>query len=264
MNDLSEERLHALLSDRAIRFHETLASTNEQALEWLAQGAAAGSLVVADYQTEGRGRLGRTWYAPPGTSLLMTYVMQTSKALAVRASMIGALAVAETLRDFGGRAVGLKYPNDVQIARRKVAGVLAEAVWGDEVAIALGIGLNVRLDFAGTPYVESATSVESALQRPVDRAELLASIVGRLDFWRARLSTAALPAAWRSYLNMLGEWVEVHTGSERLRGIAADVSSDGALVLRDRHGRLREVWAGDLLAPGGESATGLDGDEDGQ
>lgn len=264
MNDLSEERLHALLSDRAIRFHEQLSSTNEQALEWLAQGAAPGSLVVADCQTEGRGRLGRTWYAPPGSSILMTYILHSSKALAVRATMIGALAVAETLRDLGGRGVGLKYPNDVQIARRKVAGVLAEAVWGDEVAIALGIGLNVRMDFAGTPYVETATSVETALQRPVDRAELLAGIVGRLDFWRARLSTTALPMAWRSYLNMLGEWVEVHTGSERLRGIAADVSPEGALVLRDRHGRLREVWAGDLLAPGTGASPDLDRDEEGE
>ncbi len=249
MPDLSEARLRGVFPSRPLRFFERIESTNDMGLEWLASGAPDGALVVADCQSEGRGRLGRAWFAPPDTALLFTMVFTAPRELAVRSTMLGALAVAETLRELGVSNVGIKYPNDVQIARRKVCGVLAEAAWTDRVGVALGIGVNVRVDFAGTPFEETAVSLETALGRPLDRAELLRAMVGRLDFWRARLATDALPAVWRSYLNMLGDWVEVHTGSESLRGLAVDVSADGSLILRDRHGELREVWAGDLITP---------------
>jgi BirA family biotin operon repressor/biotin-[acetyl-CoA-carboxylase] ligase len=115
--------------------------------------------------------------------------------------------------------------------------------------VALGIGVNVRVDFSGAPFAETAISLEPALNHPLDRGELLAAIVQRLDFWRVRLTTDALPAVWRSYLNMLGEWVEVRTGRETLHGLAVDVSPDGSLLVRDRHGDIRQVWAGDLITP---------------
>lgn len=252
MNDLQETQLRESFPSRAIRFYERIESTNDVGVAWLNAGAPDGGLVIADAQTEGRGRLGRTWYAPPGTALLFTTVFAAPRDLAVRSTMLGALAVAETLREMGARGVGIKYPNDVQIGRHKVCGVLAEAVWMDKVGVALGIGVNIRVDFTGTVFEQTAISLETALNRPVDRASLLTAIVTRLDFWRARLATDALPAAWRSYLNMLGEWVEVHTGSEQIRGIAVDVSPDGSLQLRDRHGDLRSVWAGDLIAPGND------------
>ena len=252
LSDLSENRLRSLFPGRALRFHRETASTNDLALAWWENGAPDGALVVADAQTEGRGRLGRVWFAPPTTALLFTLVFTAPRDLAVRATMLGALAVAETAREMGAHPVGIKYPNDVQISRRKVCGVLAEAAWtGGRVGVALGIGVNVRVDFAGTPFADTATSLETALKRPLDRADLLAAIVQRLDFWRARLATDALPAVWRSYLNMLGEWVEVHTGRETLHGLAVDVSPDGSLIVRDRHGDLREVWAGDLITPPG-------------
>lgn len=258
MDDLSQAQLTQQFPGRAVRWFDQIDSTNDAGLAWLAQGGPDGALVVAGLQTRGRGRLGRSWFAPPGTALLFTCCFRAPPDLAVRATMLGALAVAETLREYGAHPVGIKYPNDVQIARRKVCGVLAEAAWGDEVAIALGIGINVRVDFAATPFAETAASLEAALNRPVDRAELLGKVVERLDFWRARLGTAALPSAWRSCLNMLGEWVEVHTGSERVVGIAESVTDRGSLMVRDQHGVRREVWAGDLLATGGPS-TGSEG-----
>ncbi len=259
MNDLSQARLLEHLPRHASRYFEQVESTNDVGLAWLKQGAPEGALVVADIQTQGRGRLGRTWFAPPGTALLFTYLFHAPRHLAPRATMLGALAVAETLRESGLRGVGVKYPNDVQIARRKVCGVLAEAAWGDQVAVALGIGLNVCVDFTGTPYADTAVSLETALQRPLDRLELLGDVVGRLEFWRARLDTSALPAAWRSCLNMMGDWVEVHTGTERVTGFAEDVTADGALIVRDRHGARREVWAGDLITPGAEPPTEPEG-----
>jgi BirA family biotin operon repressor/biotin-[acetyl-CoA-carboxylase] ligase len=260
MDDLSQAQLEALFPGRAARWLAETGSTNDEGLAWLAQGAPQGALVVADVQTRGRGRLGRAWFAPPGSALLFTYCFRAPRELAVRATMLGGLAVAETLREHGLRDVGIKYPNDVQIARRKVCGVLAEAAWGDQVAIALGIGANVRVDFAGTPFAESAISLHTLPGALNGRAEWLAAIVERLDFWRARLGTDALPSAWRACLNMLGEWVEVETGEMRLAGIAEDVTGRGALVLRDRFGARREVWAGDVLAPGSEQSAGPKGD----
>lgn len=255
MSDLSQAHLMQQFPGRAVRWFEQIDSTNDAGLSWLAQGGPDGALVVADLQTRGRGRLGRSWFAPANTALLFTCCFRASPDLAVRATMLGALAVAETLREYGAHPVGVKYPNDVQIARRKVCGVLAEAAWGDQVAIALGIGVNIRVDFAGTPFAETATSLETVLNRPLNRAELLGKLVERLDFWRARLGTAALPAAWRSCLNMLGEWVEVSTGTERVSGIAERVTDRGSLIIRDQRGAHREVWAGDLLTANDDPST---------
>jgi BirA family biotin operon repressor/biotin-[acetyl-CoA-carboxylase] ligase len=260
MDDFSQAQLEALFPGRSVRWLAETGSTNDEGLDWLAQGGPQGALVVADVQTHGRGRLGRAWFAPPGSALLFTYGFRAPHALAARATMLGGLAVAETLREQGVADVGIKYPNDVQIARRKVCGVLAEATWGGQVAIALGIGLNVRVDFAGTPFAESAVSLHSLPGASSGRAGWLAAIVARLDFWRARLGTDALPSAWRACLNMLGEWVEVETGEMRLAGIAEDVTGRGALVLRDPLGTRREVWAGDVLAPGSERPLGPKGD----
>ena len=261
MTDLSEGRLQSLFPDRPLQYHECMGSTNDAGLAWLAAGAPDGALIVADTQTDGRGRLGRVWFAPPDTALLFTMVFHAPSTHAMRSTMLGALAVAETLRETGVRHVGVKYPNDVQIRRLKVSGVLVESNWESRIGVALGIGVNVRVNFEGTPMAETATSLEAELKQKIDRAELLAAIVRRLDFWRARLATDALPAVWRSYLNMIGEWVDVHTGSEHVRGIAVDVSPEGALILRDRHGELREVWAGDVYAPGDSPSAPAESNE---
>jgi BirA family transcriptional regulator, biotin operon repressor / biotin---[acetyl-CoA-carboxylase] ligase len=247
-HDLSQERIHGIAGGRAFRWLDATQSTNTIGLAWLAEGCAEGSFAAADVQTAGRGRLGRSWYAPPGSALMFTYLFHPPPELAVRATMLGALAVLQTVQALGITNAGIKYPNDVQAGERKVCGILAEAAWhGRSLGVALGIGLNVRIDFAGTSLADSAASLETLMGRKLDRADLLARLLDRLDFWRARIAEPALFQAWRGGLNMLGAQVRVSTPDGIAEGIARDVQDDGALLIEDAHGRLGRVIAGDLL-----------------
>jgi BirA family biotin operon repressor/biotin-[acetyl-CoA-carboxylase] ligase len=246
--DLTHARLEQIRHTRPLRYFERTVSTNTLALAWIAEGAAAGSLVLTDEQTEGRGRLGRSWFAPADSALLLSYILYPPPEYAAQATMLGALAVAETSESLGIADVGIKYPNDVQINRLKVCGILAEATWqSGKVGIALGIGLNVRVNFADTPYADSAISLEMALDRPLSRADVLNTLLDRLDFWRGKIGDRALFEAWRSRLNMLGEFVEINTGEALLSGTASDVDRDGALLLTDETNTTRRIFAGDLV-----------------
>jgi BirA family biotin operon repressor/biotin-[acetyl-CoA-carboxylase] ligase len=233
---------------RPIRHFERVDSTNDLALAWLKDGAPDGAVVLADEQAQGRGRLGRRWFAPAGTALLLSYVFRTKPSVAHRASMLGALAVAEVCESLGCTEVGIKYPNDVQVAGRKVAGVLAEAVTlGTQTGVVLGIGLNVSVSFEGTALETTAVSLATVLEAPIERSALLPAVLTCLDTWRGQIETDRFFDAWHSRLNMLNQWVHVQSGDETIEGLALGVDSFGRLQLRMGDGSLREVIAGDLL-----------------
>ena len=157
------------------RFHERVGSTNDSALAWAAGGAADLSLVVADEQTAGRGRGDRQWFTPPGVALAFSLVNRPSTAEEGSLSLfsgLGAIAVCEALGSLGLHPE-IKWPNDVLLNRRKVCGILAEAVWiGEKVdCIVLGIGVNVKPGSVPPPDRLNfpATSVEAVLGDAVDR-----------------------------------------------------------------------------------------------
>lgn len=242
--ELSAETVQRRLAPRPVRFYETVDSTNDLALDWLRAGAAAGSAVIADEQVKGRGRLGRTWHTPPGVALAVSVVLRPEPARVAQVTMLGALAIYDLLASIGLKDLGIKWPNDVQVNGRKICGVLPEAAWeGDRLlGVALGMGVNVRADFTGTELESSAISIEPALGRPVNRLDVLASLLERVDFWTARLGTAALFQVWKSRLTTLGRAVAV----ENVRGLAESVDSDGALLVRDASGAIHRVLAGDV------------------
>src|SRR5260221_8046818 len=148
---LSEARLRKALGARPFQFLEQVGSTNDLAREWALQGALAGSVVVTDEQITGRGRFGRTWSAPPGTALLMSVIVRPRIASAhvQRLTMIGAVAAADVLEQLGTEQIRLKWPNDVLLDNRKVAGVLPGAIWEKETpsTVWLGNGFEVCVDF---------------------------------------------------------------------------------------------------------------------
>lgn len=246
--DLSEARLREVLGSRAFRFYPQIGSTNDEALAWLAEDAPNGSVIIADEQTKGRGRLGRSWFSPPGTALMFSYLLRPHLDELSYVGMAGALAVCEVVKSpDSSLPVGIKWPNDVQIVGRKLCGVLPEAIWqGNQlVGVALGIGINIRIDFADSPYAETAVSLET-VSRPLDRAELLAHLLERLDFWAARLSSDQLFEAWRSRLVTLGQQVSISNNGGTVNGTAKEVERSGALIIDDNSGTLRRVIAGDI------------------
>jgi BirA family biotin operon repressor/biotin-[acetyl-CoA-carboxylase] ligase len=250
---LNESRLRAALGARPFRLAQRTGSTNDIARQWAVDGAPAGSVVIAEEQTAGRGRFGRSWSAPAGSALLVSVIVRpdASSSYLPRLTMVGAVSMAEVLAELTPGQVSLKWPNDVLLNGRKVAGVLPEAIWEGErlSAVVLGIGLNVRVDFAGTPLVNRAISVEAVTGTTVDRAALLAALLGRVDHWSARLGDPALSGTWRGWLSTLGQRVAAsHADRQtgRIIGLALDVEADGALLLRTDDGLVHRVVAGEV------------------
>lgn len=241
---LSLAHLNRLLAPRPTRFYDRIDSTQEMALEWLREGAEAGAVVIANEQLKGRGRQGRMWYTPPGVALAVSVILKPLVAQLPQVTMLGALAIFDVLQELGAIRVTIKWPNDVRLNGRKVSGVLPEAEWdgGELRGVALGMGVNVRVDFRGTELEQTAISIEPALGRSVDRGELIAMLMKRVDYWSARLGTDELFETWKSRLETLGQQVLVN----RITGLAEDVDTYGALLVRDENGVIQRILAGDV------------------
>jgi BirA family biotin operon repressor/biotin-[acetyl-CoA-carboxylase] ligase len=240
------------------RYFDRLDSTNLEAARWVAQGAPDLALVVADEQTAGRGRLGRSWFTPPGAalafSLILTEAVQPH--LLARLTALGALAVNSALQEGYALATHIKWPNDLLAGGQKLAGLLTETTWEGEsqgVTI-LGIGINVAP--ASVPADDGllfpATCVETALGHPIDRWQLFAGVLGALLHWRARLASHEFWQAWEDRLAFRGEWVRVTSGQARpgsaglYEGRVIGLNPDGALRLLSHSGEEVAVPNGEL------------------
>jgi BirA family transcriptional regulator, biotin operon repressor / biotin---[acetyl-CoA-carboxylase] ligase len=249
VNDwLSEARLRDILGARRFQFKMQMTSTNDVARNWALQNAPHGSVVIAEEQTAGRGRMGRSWSAPSGTGLLFSTVLRPRISNPQKVTMVGAVAVAEVVAEIVPDMVSLKWPNDVLLDGRKVAGILPEAIWqGDTLAaVILGIGVNVRVDFKNTPLMDRATSIESVTDTAINRLPLLVDLLNHIDYWAMRIDDPALFEAWRDKLSTLGERVTATGEGQQIVGIAEDVDEDGTLLLRDDNGTLHRIVAGEV------------------
>lgn len=225
-------------------------STNDDARALAAAGAPHGALVVADTQTAGRGRRGRAWASPPGENLYVSFVLRPAVALAdaPSLSLVAGLAVAEAVAlHAGGAAVRVKWPNDVRVGGKKLAGVLLEAsLRGAELAwLVLGVGVNVRGAAPPAGVEDLATTVRMVRGEDVSRAAVLASLCERLearvgDFERGGF--AALREAVAARCETLGTRVRV----AEVEGVAEALDADGALVVRRDDGARVTVRVGDV------------------
>jgi BirA family transcriptional regulator, biotin operon repressor / biotin---[acetyl-CoA-carboxylase] ligase len=225
-------------------------STQTLAFELAADGAPDGTAVVADSQAAGRGRRGRAWLDEPGASLLVSILIRPrlEAARLPGLSLATGVAVAEALTRAAGVAPRLKWPNDVLLSGRKVAGILLESRLdppGAPATVALGIGINLTQRVFAADIAGRATSVWLASGRRVDRDALLAALLDAVHEWRRRLERegfAPVRARWRALADALGRPVTV----DGVGGTAVDVDADGALVIADSEGRRRRVVAGEV------------------
>jgi BirA family transcriptional regulator, biotin operon repressor / biotin---[acetyl-CoA-carboxylase] ligase len=226
-----------------IERHEELASTNGYVLGAARVGAADGLVVVADHQTAGRGRLDRRWEAPPGSSLLVSVlVRRPPHDDAFGLVMAAAVALAEAVEDVAGVAPGLKWPNDLVVADRKLAGLLAER---DGDALVVGAGCNANWDAFPPDLAGTATACNLEAGRVVDRDALLDAYLVAF----ARYLDAPEPVAdeYRNRLVTAGRQVRVERAQQSpLVGQAVRVDDDGALVVRDDTGTEHSIVAGDV------------------
>lgn len=241
---------------RRIEYRPTVSSTNDLAKQLGAGGAPEATLVIADEQTAGRGRLGRAWWSPPGAAIAMSLLLhpQFPPSLAYRLTMLAGLVAVQATEQVTGLHVSLKWPNDVVVAGPsagvlKLGGILTEtAISGESIEIAVvGIGLNVNVDCASRPDLPEATSLMKELGRSVDRLALVRALVERFaDGYLKMAQDEWLYAEWSARLVTLGRQVVVHRGDETMTGWAEGVDTSGALLVRADDGRLHRVDAADV------------------
>jgi BirA family transcriptional regulator, biotin operon repressor / biotin---[acetyl-CoA-carboxylase] ligase len=261
-SDLADA-LHAVgarlgpFGNQAYYFHETT-STNDVAALCAERGAPEGTTVIAAAQTSGRGRLGRTWFSPPGAGLYFSVVIRAARA-APFLTLAGGVAVAEGVRAATGLPLEIKWPNDVVTCeaigfsrRRKLAGVLAEASSSADGVqhVILGIGINLSPASYPQELADRASSIETELGRGIDAgvvlAEVLAALAAELEPI-ARGDASGLLARWRRLApSSIGAAVECDTPLGRASGIAAGIADDGALLVRVGN-RLERVIAGEVV-----------------
>ena len=238
---------------RTVHAFDSLPSTSELAFRLATEGAEHGELVVAETQTAGRGRRGRSWASPAGKSLYASLVLRPElpPQRAPELTLLAAVAVAETLQGEGVEA-SIKWPNDLQVAGKKIAGILTElSAEADRVHfVVLGIGVNLNAGPTDFPadVAEMATSAMRVLGHKVNRAAFLARLMKVLEHWldlHEEQGFGPVRARWRVLSSTLGLEVLVKTERRELRGLAEDIDVDGALLLRTEDG-LERVLAGDV------------------
>jgi BirA family transcriptional regulator, biotin operon repressor / biotin---[acetyl-CoA-carboxylase] ligase len=226
-----------------IREFESLDSTNRYLLDEARGGAVEGVVAVADYQTAGRGRLGRTWTAPAGSALLVSVLLRPAGLALERRHLVTvavALAAAAVVEQETGVAPGLKWPNDLLVDDRKLAGILAEAE-GD--AVVAGMGLNVT---SAPPGAVSLAEVTAGSARAVpERGALLTGLLEALEGWYGRWDDVA--AAYRDRCATVGRSVRAELPGRTVVGRAEGIDERGHLLIRAEGGELVEVLAGDVI-----------------
>jgi BirA family transcriptional regulator, biotin operon repressor / biotin---[acetyl-CoA-carboxylase] ligase len=244
---------------------ETLDSTNNYAKELGARGAPEGTLVTAEAQTGGRGRLGRTWNSPPGVGLYVSVVLRPMlpPMELPQITLTTAVAVVRAVRRLTGGTPGIKWPNDLLINGQKLGGILTEMeTESDRIRHAVvGLGLNVNNPDFPPELAATATSLIRVVGSPVPRVRLLQAWLEEFeDLYEQFLNRgfAEILPEWKDYTVTLGRPATVRQGSQVLRGQAVDVAPDGALLLRTLDGEIVRVTSGEITpepepGPGAES-----------
>lgn len=240
---------------RNILFCHEVDSTNDWAKEVAMYGAHEGTVLIAETQAKGRGRLGREWISPTG-GLWFSLILRPKliPAEAVKLTFVAGLAVAKVLREMFDLKVWTKWPNDVLVDGRKICGILTEmSTTGETVNfVVVGVGINVNFyveNFFPEELKRVATSLENELGRKVQLEELFRILLEKMEALYEQFTKEGLDPIleeWKKYADFLGRKVEIITQNEKLSGLALDIDREGALVLKLEDGTSKRVFVGDV------------------
>jgi BirA family biotin operon repressor/biotin-[acetyl-CoA-carboxylase] ligase len=239
---------------QAVDLHNEVDSTQIIAHSLARGGAPEGTLVVAEQQNAGRGRLGRAWHSPLGKGIWMSFVLRPNIPIqsAPQLTLLTAVALSRCLLEFGVEA-GIKWPNDLYIQGKKVSGILTElSADPDRIHYAIvGIGMNVNLTSEEIPeeLQDKATSLRVELGKKVDRTEVIQSFCRHFEQWYdLYLAEGFLPikSVWEARSVSLGGQVVARTLQGEIRGLALEIDDIGALVLQTETGELKKIYSADL------------------
>ena len=249
---------------KTLHHYEALDSTNSEAYQRALGGAQEGEIVIAESQRKGRGRLGRPWVSPPGVNLYLSVILRPDLPphQASLVTLMAAVATAEALEQYSGLRPAIKWPNDILLGNRKVAGLLNEInSESDRIHfIILGIGVNLNMDERQLPedVRPVATSLKQEMGQGVSRKLFLQELLVALEKWYGLLmKDGGVPVleAWREWARISGREIKVTSFGKILSGRAVDIDSDGTLLLEMENGELTRIVAGDV-AYAGENEKG--------
>ena len=247
--DEIERQLTTEWLGRPLHYHDEIGSTNDAALDWARHGAREGTVVIAEGQTAGRGRLGRSWESPKYRNLYLSAVLRppSSAGPVTRLGLVTGVAICDAVCEW--HPATLKWPNDVLIGGLKVAGVLAEIAPGGAVVVGIGVNLNsTAADFppalrgkAGSLFIAGAARV--------DRTRFVVRLLAHLEaryVQERQLGFAPIAEAWCERSTMVGSSIRVDEPGGRIEGVVLGLADDGALRLRLPSGVEHRVVAGDV------------------
>jgi len=240
-----------------VYYHETLLSTMDEAARLAARGDPEGTIVFAETQTKGRGRMGRTWNSPKGAGLYFSVIFRPGLGLAevARLTLVAAVAVCQALRQVSGVDARIKWPNDILLNGQKVAGILTElqAEMDRVKFVIMGIGVNVNTPSRQLP--STAVSLKTATGRRVGRVAMAQEILRAIESWYGIfLEKGFGPVAqeWKAHTMMIGQKVIFSDGKNTFAGEAVDLADDGGLMIRLANGEVIKKMAGDVVLAAGQ------------
>ena len=253
-----ESRMDTEWAGHPVSFYETINSTNLRAKLDADNGAPEGALVVADMQTAGRGRRGRTWSSPAGLNVYFTLILKP-RYVPDKASMVTlvmALAVAEGIRETCGVEAGIKWPNDIVVNGKKVCGILTEmSVEKDFIHhVVIGVGINVGLQEFAPELADTATSLQAECGRKVPKAALVANIMKAFEKYyesfREKTDLSDLVDSYNKMLVNRGKTVRVLDPKGEYSGVAEGINELGELLVELPDGHVENVYAGEVSVRG--------------
>lgn len=238
---------------KAWRSDRECGSTNDEALAWANAGAPTGAVVIAQAQSRGRGRQGRMWLCPEGENLYFSCVLRphvSAQQCALLPLVVG-VAVADALTEFGATPE-LKWPNDVLLHGKKVAGILVEAHWHKRELrhVIAGIGVNLNAAVMPPPLAATATSLARVLGRDISMEQFAAALCLHLeerhDRWVGEGPESIL-SSWRTRATFWGKSIELRRTGAAERVVALDLDPTGALLVRNQDGQHERIWSGEMF-----------------
>ena len=239
-----------------LHYFKEIGSTNSQAIELAEQNASEGEVVIAESQTQGRGRLGRRWESPPWANLYFSIILRPRLAPihAPQITLMAAVALAEAVDSFIPQSPTIKWPNDILVNGKKLAGILTEAVCTPDrveyVILGIGVNVNYRVDQMSRDLRRRATSLFDLTQIHVEREIVLRRLIQGLDRCYGVLEQfgfEALARRWEAYFDLRGRRVRIELLDQVLVGRARGIAPDGALLVEDDNGTVQRVIAGDVI-----------------
>lgn len=240
----------AIVGSKILVFDE-VESTNDLAKFQFSQNAPDGLVIVADSQTKGRGRMGRSWHSEPGGGIYFSILLkpQIPPSHCPRLSLMAAIAVVQAVNKFSKTRATLKWPNDILLNQKKLCGILSEYCKNQsQDAVIIGIGVNANQARFPEPLKEIATSLRIENRETVDRVELLKTILIHLDQeYRSFVSDKEYPLAqkWTRHSDMFGKTISLT--HEKTSGVALRLDNAGNLIVRTEDGRELSIDSGEVI-----------------